>query len=439
MPRLPRINLEGAIYYVTAKGAQNQVLFNDKVDYKMYLELLAKYKKEHQFKLFSYCLLPDHLELLIETSDDLPDRQAGATISEIMHDLNSLYTKYFNGAHGKRGHLFDARFKSVLAEKASMLLALTRQIHLAPSENPKEYPYSSFRIYLSATSSRREEISHPVGLRDDSMISASSGSEKIDVGMTERLDINDEIKEVRRFLSEKDDPQIYERYCLEGDTQEIETLRKKLKRGQIVGSESFEAEVRNRMAEYSREQEEAANLKAPVWANRTLILIAGLTVLIAGPTGLFLYISKQSVESKYQALLMEKEAVFTEKTRFEKRSPIGLAELDGTAWNIELVLTDRGNRENIVKDKIIFNQGRFSSSYFGGKGFRSASYFLVPQSQGAALWQTAQSDPSGASVRWSGDWRGNAMKGLLTFQSSDGAVQGFSFFSEKWSRVHETK
>src|SRR5258706_15490314 len=122
MPRLPRIRLEGAIYYVTSKGSQEEPIFKEKADYEMYLNLLTKYKKEHKFKLFSYCLLPDSLHLLIETVED-------GAISEIMHNLNSMYTKYFNNRHERRGHLFESRFRSVLVEKANHLAELTRYIH----------------------------------------------------------------------------------------------------------------------------------------------------------------------------------------------------------------------------------------------------------------------------------------------------------------------
>ncbi len=143
MPRLPRIHLEKAIYYVTSKGTHNEIVFREEADYRMYLELLAKYKNQHKFKLYSYSLLPDRLHLLIETSE-------GASISEIMHDLNSLYTKYYNGRYVRRGHLFEARFKSVLVEKLNYLLPMTRHIHHTPlshlskTENPPR-----FRVWAS--------------------------------------------------------------------------------------------------------------------------------------------------------------------------------------------------------------------------------------------------------------------------------------------------
>src|SRR3989338_9088256 len=146
MPRLPRIHLESAIYYVTSKGSENQAVFKDKADYMMYLDLLTKYKKQHAFKLYAYCLLPDRLELLIQTGES-------ATISEIMHDLNSLYTKHYNGRYERKGHVFESRFRSVLVEKAKYLAAMTRHIHLAPArqEPPigvSNHPFCSFNAYV---------------------------------------------------------------------------------------------------------------------------------------------------------------------------------------------------------------------------------------------------------------------------------------------------
>src|SRR5690348_9657940 len=122
MPRLPRIQVDGAIYYVTSKGSENQLVFKDKADQKMYTELLAKYKTLHGFKLYAYSLMPERLSLLIEPGSD-------STISEVMHSLNSFYTKYFNSRYDRRGPLFESRFKSVFVEKAAYLVPLTRYIH----------------------------------------------------------------------------------------------------------------------------------------------------------------------------------------------------------------------------------------------------------------------------------------------------------------------
>ena len=118
MSRLPRIHIEGVLYYVTCRGAHEQQLFEQKKDYEMYTELLAKYRKEYEFKLFGYVLLSRHIHLLIEPSER-------ATISEIMHVLNTSYSKYFNSEHQRKGHLFRERFKTCFVEKGPYLARLT--------------------------------------------------------------------------------------------------------------------------------------------------------------------------------------------------------------------------------------------------------------------------------------------------------------------------
>ncbi len=250
MPRLPRIKVEGAIYFVSSKGLDGEAIFKDKADYQMYMELLTKYKTQHRFKLFSYCLLPDRLYLLIETGED-------ATISEIMHDLNSLYTKYFNGRYTKKGHLFESRFKSMLVEKANYLLSMTRHIHRLP-QDAQNYPYSSYHIYVKK---------------------AGDG-----------IQMSDEVQEVLQFLKNKDDESAYEKYCLNGDPAEIQELEKKLRRGAVVGSDTFAEEVKKRIQEYSSAQKEegAAEIAQVKKQNKTLILMVGIGILVATGSSTFI-------------------------------------------------------------------------------------------------------------------------------------------------------
>src|SRR3989338_5066392 len=146
MGRLPRIKVENALYYVTSKAGHGQDTFIDEADYREYITLIEKYKSQYGFKLFSYALMPTHLHLLIELTNE-------SNISQIMHDINSLYTKLYNSRYNRKGHLFESRFKTVIAEKSSNLLPLTRHIHRNPiraglSNDPKEYPFTSHGNYL---------------------------------------------------------------------------------------------------------------------------------------------------------------------------------------------------------------------------------------------------------------------------------------------------
>lgn len=400
---------------MVSHGSQNEPIFKDRGDYKMYLELVSKYKAQHKFKLFCYSLLPDRLELLIETGDDLPAGEAGASISEIMHDLNSLYTKYFNGRYQKRGHLFESRFKSILVEKVNHLLSMTRHIHLKDIQNP----YSSFHIYIASPT-------------PDVIASVAKQSS---------LDLSGEVKEVLSFLparggsasggKTKDDPKAYERYVLEGDKNEIEDLEKSLRRDQVLGSDIFHQQVKQKVQEHTDLLKEEATHKRikPVF-----LYMIGSLVILATASSVYLYVSKAGVENKYQTLLQQKETEFVNKAKFENRSPLSLTELDGTVWEIETVPAPRGGV--IRKDHIRFKNGRFESETLAAKSFRSSNYFLVPQGGRVMLWQSAQSNPSGDTVTWRGTWQGDAMKGTLTMKNP-GGEQSYSFFSVKWSFAAE--
>lgn len=382
---------------MTSKAIQNEAIFKDKDDYKMYLDLVRKYKSQHKFRLYSYCLMPEHLELLIETGDD-------ASISEIMHDLNSLYTKYFNGRYQKRGHLFESRFRSVLVEKSRYLAAVSRHIHRVPS-NPKEYPHSSFRVYMNAPSD------------------ASSSY------------MTSEVNEILSFLKQKDDSLSYEKYVLEGDSKEISALSKNLRRGQVLGSEDFQASVKKRVEEHVEELKEAAT---PAGLSRTTLFFIGGFVLVVSAASAYLYVTKAKVEIQYSQLLKEKEQEFAEKTQFENRSPLALTELDGTIWRIDMVALPAGSSSEILHDTVHFEEGLFWSDRSAELGFKPARYTLLVRPGSVTTWETQMSDGRGNAMTWRGDWQADSMKGVSRHAPAGKAPQVSSFYSVGWSYKTES-
>ncbi len=404
MPRLPRIRVEGAIYYVTSRAIQNEGIFKDKDDYKMYLDLVRKYKSQHKFKLYSYCLLPERLELLIETGDELPAGQVGASISEIMHDLNSLYTKYFNSRYQKRGHLFESRFRSVLVEKSQYLAALTRHIHRTPA-NAREYPNSSFHIYMGP----------PTGADSPGMTS--------------------EVSEVLDFLRQKDSSLSYEKYVLEGDSKEIAALGKSLRRGQVLGSDAFQSAVKKRVEMHVEELKEAASPAKP--SRMSLFFIGGFILLVTA-TSVYLYVSKSKVETQYTQLLKEKEQEFAEKTQFENRSPLALTELDGTTWRVDMVALPAGISKETSHDTLHFAEGLVWSERAVERGFKPVRYTLLVRPGSVTTWETQMSDGRGNTMTWRGDWQGDVMKGVFRNAPAGKAPQVFSFYSVGWSYQPET-
>jgi len=77
--------MTGLIYHVINRGNNRQAIFLEDEDYELYLGLLYRYKQKFGFKLFSYCLMTNHIHLLIRVNEK-------ATISQIMQRLTNAHT-----------------------------------------------------------------------------------------------------------------------------------------------------------------------------------------------------------------------------------------------------------------------------------------------------------------------------------------------------------
>jgi len=145
MARPLRIEYEGALYHVTARGNERGKVVFTKADYRKFKEYLREGQTKYGFILHCYVLMTNHYHLLIET----PEKN----LSKIMHYLNSSYTTYINIKRKRSGHLFQGRYKAILVDRDSYLLELSRYLHLNPVranvvEHPEEYSHSSYSAYI---------------------------------------------------------------------------------------------------------------------------------------------------------------------------------------------------------------------------------------------------------------------------------------------------
>lgn len=141
MPREARVTTENGCYHVITRGNQKQLVFLNHADYEKYLLILAQYKKRFSFKLYCFCLMPNHVHLLIEVKE--PN-----ILNKIMRGLNLSYTQYFNFKYKKVGHLWQDRFKSKIIEKDAYLLGCINYIEFNPLRSSlvshiEEYRWSS--------------------------------------------------------------------------------------------------------------------------------------------------------------------------------------------------------------------------------------------------------------------------------------------------------
>lgn len=144
MPRSPRRLSKSGYYHVTARGSGRQAIFEDDDDRRAFLDALDRQFEKHGVVLLAWCLMENHVHLLID--------DATGNLSRAMHGLISCYAQKFNRRIGHVGHVFQDRFGSEAIEDDAYLLEVVRYIHDNPERAgicPRdEYPWSSYREYL---------------------------------------------------------------------------------------------------------------------------------------------------------------------------------------------------------------------------------------------------------------------------------------------------
>src|SRR5262245_41826146 len=108
MARPLRVERAGAWYHVTSRGNERREIFYQNSDRRHFLGLLQELVEMFHLRLHAYVLMPNHYHLLVEIQTP--------NLSKAMQWLNVSYAVWFNRRHGRIGHLFQGRFKSVLVE-----------------------------------------------------------------------------------------------------------------------------------------------------------------------------------------------------------------------------------------------------------------------------------------------------------------------------------
>ncbi|MFA6560773.1 MAG: transposase [Verrucomicrobiia bacterium] len=153
MARAIRVEFEGAVYHVMARGNERRRIFRADADRKLWLRTLEEMTGQFGVVVHVYCLMPNHYHMAVETPH--------ANLSQALGWLQTTYTMRFNRRYRRSGHLFQGRFKAQLVEASGYGRELLRYIHLNPVrprdksavipvervEELDAYPWSSHRAY----------------------------------------------------------------------------------------------------------------------------------------------------------------------------------------------------------------------------------------------------------------------------------------------------
>ena len=140
-----RVISETGIYHVMLRGVNRQQIFYDEEDYRYFYKTLDRYKYICGFQLFAYCMMGNHIHLLI--------KEGKVPLGAAIQRLEIAYVYWYNMKYERIGHLYQGRYKSEAVNNEIYFKTVLRYILRNPvaagiCNSPEEYPYSSVGEYF---------------------------------------------------------------------------------------------------------------------------------------------------------------------------------------------------------------------------------------------------------------------------------------------------
>lgn len=150
MPRKARSISSIGIYHVILRSVNKQIIFEEEFDYQKFLFILSDSKDKYDVDIYAYCLMDNHIHLLLYASKD--------SISHFFQSLESRFVRWYNTKYERSGHLFQERFHSRVVENTDYYLNTLVYIHNNPVKAgccryPSEYRWSSYNAFYGAKNS----------------------------------------------------------------------------------------------------------------------------------------------------------------------------------------------------------------------------------------------------------------------------------------------
>lgn len=158
MPRQQRLDIPGLVYHVIARGIDRSEIFRDDRDRERFLGRLGELLGQTGTRLFAWCVLSSHFHLLVRRGDQ--------PLSLLMRRLMTGHAVRFNLRHGRSGHLFQNRYKSILVEEEEYFLQLVRYIHLNPvraglistPQQLEAFPFSGHAVLAGSRAAAWQDV-----------------------------------------------------------------------------------------------------------------------------------------------------------------------------------------------------------------------------------------------------------------------------------------
>jgi REP-associated tyrosine transposase len=156
MARMSRLVIPGLPHHVTQRGNRRAQVFFEDGDYALYRHLLGEAAQKADAEIWCYCLMPNHVHVIIVPSDKDGLRRTFA-------DAHRRYTGYINARMRVTGHLWQGRFGSVVMDEEHLARAV-RYVSLNPVrarlvEWARDWPWSSVGAHLAGCDDTMVKVS----------------------------------------------------------------------------------------------------------------------------------------------------------------------------------------------------------------------------------------------------------------------------------------
>jgi putative transposase len=146
MARIARFVVPGHPHHVTQRGNRRETVFFSDDDYALYRDLLAQQTRKHGVAVWSYCLMPNHVHLILAPA-------TGEGLGRALGETHRRFSAFINARLRVTGHVFQSRFGSVVMDEEH-LMAAARYVALNPVRarlvsRAIDWPWSSARAHLA--------------------------------------------------------------------------------------------------------------------------------------------------------------------------------------------------------------------------------------------------------------------------------------------------
>jgi len=150
VPRASRLKSISRIYHIIMRGINRQVVFEDEEDYNRFIQTSQRYKGICEYKLFAYCLMGNHVHLLL--------MEDGEPLETVMRRICGSYVLWYNKKYDRVGYLFQDRFKSEPVDDDTYFLTVLRYVFQNPlkagiANKIENYKWTNYIEYIEGSES----------------------------------------------------------------------------------------------------------------------------------------------------------------------------------------------------------------------------------------------------------------------------------------------